>query len=121
MSTIEFVTITISSIAIGASVVSILLFVLYAMLQRRLILQSEDDAQVPEETAAVMKVFGASFKDELPEEDREVLKTIAQRYSQTSLSSVFSDPTERTYLIGALSDPSKLPWDTRGQRGERRK
>ena len=119
MSTIEIVTVTISSIAIGAAVVSILLFVLHAMLQRKLIIRAEEDLKVSDGTASVIRLFAGSFKEEVPDDGREVLKAIVLRYSQTSLTSVFDDPTERSYLFEALTDPSKLPWESGGQHGDR--
>ncbi len=119
MTTVEFVTVTVSCIGIGAAVVSVVLFVLYSMLQRRLILRGEEDSPLPEDTAAVMRLFDGSFKDDLPDEHREVLKAVVQRYSRTSLTSVLDNPTERSYLLEALADPGKLPWESEGQRGER--
>lgn len=119
MSTIEIVTVTISAIAIGAAVVSILLFVLHTMLQRRLIVRTGDNWKVPEDTASVMRLLDGSFRDDVPDSDREVLISTVERYSQTSLTSVFDDPTERSYLFEALTDPSKLPWESGGQHGDR--
>jgi hypothetical protein len=119
MTTVEFVTLTVSCIGIGAAVVSVVLFVLYTMLQRRLILRGEQDSPLPEDTAAVMRLFDGSFKDDLPDDHREVLKAVVQRYSRTSLTSVLDDPTERSYLLEALADPSRVPWESEGQHGQR--
>jgi len=121
MSTIEFVTVTISSIAIGAAVVSILLFVLYGTLQKRLIIRPEDTTKVTEETASTMRLFAESLKDDVPDNDREVLRSVIERYSETALTGVLDDPTERTYLFEGLANPSKLPWESGVQRGERSK
>ena len=120
MSTIETVTVIISSVAIGASVASILTFVVFAMLQRRLILQESDELKVSDETASVLGLMADSFNDNVPDTDREVLKALVRRYSQTSLTSVLGDETERFYLFEALADPSHLPWESEEQqRGAR--
>jgi len=120
MSTIELVTVTISSIAIGAAVVSIVLFVVYGMLQKRMILRPGENTKVPEETALVMQLFAESLKDELPDNDREVLKSIVERYSETSLTGVLDDSTERLYLFEGLADPSRLPWGESGEQQQGR-
>jgi len=111
MTTVEFVTLTVSCIAIGASVVSILLFVLYAMLQRRLIL-SEQDSRLPDDIGSVIRLFGDSFRDDVPDDHREVLKAVVRRYALTTVTSVLSDPTEKSYLFKALTDPETLPWES---------
>ena len=80
MSTIETVTVIISSVAIGASVASILTFVVFAMLQRRLILQENDELKVSDETASVLGLMADSFNDNVPDNDREVLKALVRRY-----------------------------------------
>ena len=122
MSTIEMVTVIISSVAIGAAVASLLTFVLFGMLQRRMILRDSDGLQVSDETASVVGLLTGSFKDDVPDNDREVLKAVVQRYSQTSLTGVFGDATERFYLFEALADPSRLPWESEEQqRGGRSK
>ena len=122
MSTIEMVTVVISSVAIGAAVASVLTFVFFGMLQRRLIVQDNDDLKVSAETASVLGLLAGSFKDDVADNDREVLKAVVQRYSQTSLTSVFADATERVYLFEALADPSRLPWESEEQqRGGRSK
>lgn len=115
MTTVEFVTITVSCIAIGASVVSVLLFVLYAMLQRRLILPDRD-SKLPDEMRSLIKLFGGSLRDDIPDDQRKVLKAVIRRYAQTSLVSVLDNPIERSYLLEALANPEKLPWGSEGQR-----
>jgi hypothetical protein len=110
MTTVEFVTVTVSSIAIGASVASLLLFVLYAMLQRRLILSGRD-SRLPDDIRSLIRLFGGSLRDEVPDEHRKVLKAMVRRYAETSLTSVLDDPTERSYLFQALTDPERLPWE----------
>ncbi len=121
MSTVEFVTVTISSIAIGAAFVSILLFVLYGTLQKRLVIRPEDATRVTEETAGTMQLFAEALKDNVPDNDREVLKSLIERYSETSLTGVLDDHTERDYLFEGLANPSKLPWESGMERGERSK
>jgi hypothetical protein len=111
------VTVIISSVAIGAAVASVLTFVLFSMLQSRLILRDNDDLKVSDETASVVGLLGGSFKDDVMDYDREVLKALVKRYSQTSLTSVFSDATERFYLFEALADPSRIPWEEEQQGG----
>jgi hypothetical protein len=120
MTTLETVTVIISSVAIGASVASVLTFVVFAMLQRRLVLRDDDELKVSEETASVMALFSDSFKDDMVDNDREVLKALVRRYSQTSLTSVMADDTERSYLFEALADPSRLPWESEEQQHEGR-
>jgi hypothetical protein len=116
------VTVIISSVAIGAAVASVLTFVLFGMLQRRLIIRDSDGLQVSDETASVLGLLAGSFKDDVPDNDREVLKAVVQRYSQTSLTGVFGDATERFYLFEALADASRLPWESEEQqRGARSK
>jgi hypothetical protein len=69
-----------------------------------------------------MGLLSDSFKDDVLDNDREVLKAVVHRYSQTSLTSVLSDDTERLYLFEALADPSRLPWESEEQqRGGRSK
>ena len=122
MSTIEMVTVMISSVAIGAAVASLLTFVVFGMLQRRLILRDNDELKVSDETASILGLLAGSFKDDVPDNDREVLKAVVQRYSQTSLTSVFSDASERFYLFEALADPSRLSSESEEQqRGGRSK
>ena len=120
MTTLETVTVIISSVAIGASVASVLTFVVFGMLQRRLVLRDDDEQKVSEETASVMALFSDSFKDDIVDNDREVLKALVRRYSQTSLTSVMADDTERSYLFEALADPSRLPWESEEQQQEGR-
>ena len=120
MTTLETVTVIISSVAIGASVASVLTFVVFGMLQRRLVLRDNDELKVSEETASVMALFSDSFKDDMVDNDREVLKALVRRYSQTSLTSVMADDTERSYLFEALADPSRLPWESEEQQHEGR-
>ena len=121
MSTIEFVTVTISSIAIGASVVSILLFVLFVTLQKKLVIRPGESTKVTRETAWTMEVYAESLREDVPEASREVLSSLIERYSETSLTGVLDDPIERMYLFKALHNPSQLPWESEGQRGERSK
>lgn len=119
MSTVEFVTLTVSSIAIGAAVVSILMFILYAMMQKRLIVHDDDATKVTDETARTVQLFSDSLRDDVPDGDREVLKSLIRRYSETSLIGVFDDAVERGHLFEALANPTKLPWvESGGQRGE---
>jgi hypothetical protein len=120
MTTLETVTVIISSVAIGASVASVLTFVAFGMLQRRLILRDSEELMVSEETASVMGLLSDSFKDDVVDNDREVLKALVRRYSQTSLTSVMADDTERSYLFEALADPSRLPWESEEQQHEGR-
>jgi hypothetical protein len=115
VSTIEVVTIIISSVAIGAAIASLLTFVLFGAMQRRLIVRDNDQLKVPQETAAVLGLLGNSFRDDVLDHDREVVKALVQRYSETSLTSVFADTTERAYLFEALADPSRLPWKSEEQ------
>jgi hypothetical protein len=120
MTTLETVTVIISSVAIGASVASVLTFVVFGMLQRRLIVRDNEELKVSEETASVMGLLSDSFKDDVSDNDREVLKALVLRYSQTSLTSVMTDDTERSYLFEALGDPSRLPWESEEQQHEGR-
>jgi hypothetical protein len=120
MTTLETVTVIISSVAIGASVASVLTFVAFGMLQRRLIVRDNEELTVSEENASVMGLLSDSFKDDVPDNDREVLKALVLRYSQTSLTSVMTDDTERSYLFEALGDPSRLPWESEEQQHEGR-
>jgi len=115
MSTLETVTVIISSVAIGASVASILTFVVFAMLQRRLILRENDELKASDETASVLGLMADSFNEDVPDNNRDVLKALVYRYSQTSLTSVLGDETERFYLFEALADPSRLPWESEEQ------
>jgi len=115
MTTLETVTVIISSVAIGASVASVLTFVVFGMLQRRLVLRDNEEVKVSEETASVMGLLSEAFKDDVVDNDREVLKALVRRYSQTSLTSVMTDDTERSYLFEALADPSRLPWESEEQ------
>jgi hypothetical protein len=122
MTTLETVTVIISSVAIGASVASVLTFLVFGMLQRRLILRDKDETKVSDETVSVMGLLGDAFKDDVLDSNREVLKAVVERYSQTSLTSVLSDDTERFYLFEALADPSRVPWESEEQqRGGRAK
>jgi len=118
MTTLETVTVIISSVAIGASVASVLTFVVFGMLQRRLVLRDNEEVKVSEETASVMGLLSEAFKDDVVDNDREVLKALVRRYSQTSLTSVMTDDTERSYLFEALADPSRLPWESEEQQHE---
>ena len=111
MTTVEFLTVTVSCIAIGASVVSILLFVLYAMLQRRLLLP-EDDPRLPDDITSLIGLLGASFRDDVPDDHRKVLQAVVRRYAETTLTSVLDDPIEKSYLFQALTDPERLPWES---------
>ena len=120
MTTLETVTVIISSVAIGASVASVLTFVVFGMLQRRLVLRDSEEVKVSEETASVMGLLSEAFKDDVLDNDREVLKALVRRYSQTSLTSVMADDTERSYLFEALADPSRLPWESEEQQDEGR-
>ena len=122
MSAIEFVTVTVSSIAIGASVVAILLFVLLGMLQKRLIIHAGENTKVNDETAWTMQLFAESLKDDVPDNDREVLTGLILRYSEASLTGVLDDATERGYLFEGLTNPSRIPWESeKKQRQERSK
>ena len=122
MSAIEIVTVTVSSIAIGASVVAILLFVLLGMLQKRMIIRAGEDARVDEETAWTMQLFAESLKDDVSDNDRDVLASVIVRYSDTALTGVLDDATERGYLFEGLTNPSKIPWESKEkQRQERSK
>ena len=122
MSALEFVTVTVSSIAIGASVVAILLFVLVGMLQKKLIVRAGENEKLDQETDWTLQLFGESLKDELSENDRDVLAGVIARYSETSLTSVLGDPTERGYLFEGLTKPDRIPWEaTDKQRQERLK
>jgi hypothetical protein len=116
MSAVEFVTVTVSSIAIGASVVAILLFVLFEMLQKRLIIRSERDGKVDDEMAWTMQLFVESLKDDVPDDSREVLARVVERYSEASLTSVLDDDTERGYLLEGLTNPSRIPWKSKEKR-----
>ena len=122
MSAVEFVTVTVSSIAIGASVVAILLFVLLGMLQKKLIIRTGEDTKVDEETAWMTQLFRESLKDEVPDNAREVLTSLIVRYCDASLTGVLDDAIERGYLFEGLTNPSKIPWDSKEkQRQERSK
>jgi hypothetical protein len=111
MTTVEFLTVTVSCISIGASLVSVLLFVLYAMLQRRLLL-IEDDPRLPEDITSLIGLLGASFRDDVPDDHRRVLQAVVRRYAETTLTSVLDDPIEKSYLFQALTDPERLPWES---------
>lgn len=120
MSALEFVTVVISSIAIGASVVAILLFVLLSMLQKKMIIRAGEGTKVDEETAWTMQLFAESLKDDVPDNEREVLANVVVRYSEAALTGVLDDVTERGYLFEGLTNPTKLPWEREGgQRQER--
>jgi hypothetical protein len=122
MSAIEFLTVTVSSIAIGASVVAILLFVLLGMLQKKLIIHAGEDTKVDDETAWTMQLFAESLRDDVSENDREVLTSLIERYSEASLTGVLDDATERGYLFEGLTNPTKIPWESEEkQRQERSK
>jgi hypothetical protein len=112
MSALEFVTVTVSSIAIGASVVAILLFVLVGMLQKKLIIRAGGNEKVGDETAWTLQLFAESLKDEVPDSDREVLANVIVRYSETALTGVLDDATERGYLFEGLTNPDRLPWES---------
>ncbi len=112
MSAIEFVTVTVSSIAIGASVVAILLFVLLGMLQKKLIIHAGEDTKVDDETAWTKQLFAESLKDDVCENDREVLTRLIERYSEASLTGVLDDATERGYLFEGLTNPTRIPWES---------
>jgi hypothetical protein len=113
MSATEFVTVTVSSIAIGASVVAILLFVLLGMLQNRLIIRAGENTKVDEETASMMQLFAESLKDDVCDNDREVLTSVIVRYSEASLTGVLDDATERRYLFEGLTNPTRIPWESK--------
>jgi hypothetical protein len=119
--TLEIVTVIVSSIAIGASVVSVLLFVLLASLQKKLIIRAGEQSKVTEETALTLQLFTESLKDEVPDDNREVLRSLVERYSETSLTGVLDDQVERGYVFEALANPAKLPWESELQRGGRSK
>jgi hypothetical protein len=122
MSAVEMVTIVVCSVAIGASVASVLTFVVFGVLRRKTIIRGRGGVKVPEETASVLGLLSASFHDHIPNADREVLKALVVRYSETPLTSVLSNDTERSYLFEVLGDPSRLPWKAEeGQRGARSK
>jgi len=110
MTTVEFVTVTVSCIAIGASVVSVLLFVLYGMMQRRLILL-EGDSRLPDDVRSLLQLLEPCFKDQVSDEQIKVLQAVVRRYSQTTLTSVLDDDTEEAYLFRALTNPDRLPWE----------
>ena len=120
MSAIEFVTVTVSSIAIGASVVAILLFVLLGMLQKKLIIHAGEDTKVDDETAWTMQLFAESLKDDVSENDREVLTRLIERYSEASLTGVLDDATERGYLFEGLTNPTRIPWESEEKEHEER-
>ena len=109
MTAVAFVTVTVCCIAIGASVVSILLFVLYARLQRQLIV-SKGDSRLPDDTASAIRLMGDSLKYDVPDDRRKVLKAVVRRYARTTLVSVLDDPIERSYLFEALTDAETVPW-----------
>ena len=68
MTTLETVTVIISSVAIGASVASVLTFVVFGMLQRRLILRENDELKAAHETASVLGLMADSFNDDVPDD-----------------------------------------------------
>ena len=120
MSAVEFVTVIVSSIAIGASVVAILLFVLLGMLQKRLIIHAGENTKVDDETAWMMQLFAESLKDDVSDNDREVLTSVIVRYSEASLTGVLDDATERGYLLEGLTNPSKIPWESEEKQRQER-
>lgn len=120
MSAIEFVTVTVSSIAIGASVVAILLFVLLGMLQKKLIIHAGEDTKVDDETAWTMQLFAESLKDDVSENDRVVLTSLIERYSEASLTGVLDDATERGYLFEGLTNPTRIPWESEEKKQQER-
>ncbi len=122
MSTVDLLTIMVCSVAIGASVASIVAFLFFSALRRKTIIRDRAGLKVPEETASVLGLLSGAFHDHIPDADREVLKALVVRYSETPLTSVLSDDTERSYLFEALADPSRLPWKSEErQRGARPK
>jgi len=65
----------------------------------------------PFEAGGIMQLAKSSMREELSEKEREVITRMLWKYHQVSLTWVLSDPKERYYLIRALSDPSKFPWE----------
>lgn len=61
--------------------------------------------------AAILKSAQPSMKKELSEKQREVITRIVWRHSGVSLTSILDIPEERYYILQALADPSKYPWD----------
>jgi hypothetical protein len=122
VSAIEMVTIMVCSVAIGASVASVLTFLFFGALRKKTIIRDHGGVKVPEETASVLGLLAGAFHDHMPDADREALKALVVRYSETPLTSVLSDDTERSYLFDVLGDPSRLPWKSEErQRGARSK
>lgn len=110
MTAIDLMTVVVCSVAIGASVASMATFLFLGALRRRTIIREAPGAAVPEETESVLGRLSEAFHDNIPDGDREVLKALVVRYSETPLTSVLSDGAERSYLFEALGDPSRLPW-----------
>lgn len=117
MSAIELLTVMVCSVAIGASVASVLTFLFFGVLRRKTIVRDRPGLKVPEETASVLGLLSDSFHDRVPDGNREVLKALVLRYSETPLTSVLSDDLERSYLFEALADPSRLPWKSEERPG----
>ncbi len=117
MSTIEMVTIMVCSVAIGASVASILTFLLLGALRKKTIIRDHGGVKVHQETASVLGLLAGAFHDHVPDADREGLKALVARYSETPLTRVLSDDKERSYLFDVLGDPSRLPWKSEERQG----
>lgn len=114
MSTIEAVTITVSSVAIAVAILSAVLFWWYSNMQRwyqQLSRTSRKNPAAAGEAEGVVRLFVSSLKEELTPQKREVLETIVRMNLQRHLTSLFEDSTERFYLFEALTDPSRFPWE----------
>ena len=121
MSTVEVVTITVSSIAIGVAVVSVVIFWWYGKMQKWYQRPQRRSGTVPaqsSESQGFVEMFVSSLKEDLSDDNREVLETIIRMNSQAPLATIFRDPTEKFYLFGALTDPSRFPWETREEHEE---
>jgi len=63
------------------------------------------------EAAGIANLLLSYSQDRLSAKDRQILSTIVWRYSEVPLTTVLSNPKEKHYLLSALVDPSKFPWD----------
>ena len=123
MSSIEAITITVSSIAIAVAIISAILFWWYSSMQQwyqHLARTPKSNPRESDEAAGVIELLASSLKEELTPQNREVLDTIVRMNSQRRLTSLFEDPAERFYLFEALSNPSRFPWEVgqESQKGE---
>jgi hypothetical protein len=73
----------------------------------------------PFEASGILDLAKKKMKGDLSEKEREVIARLLWRNHQVPLTWVLNEPIERYYLLSALFDPSKFPWDE-GQENERK-